>query len=50
MSADRQLLNFYRMAFILFSTLAFLAAVVLMPLNFFVRATCPYAFGIGGLT
>jgi len=33
-----QLLNFYRMAFLLFSLSAFLAAVVLMPLNLFVRA------------
>jgi hypothetical protein len=35
-SAEIQLLNFYRMAFVLFSLLAFLAAVVLMPLNLFV--------------
>ena len=33
----QQLLNFYRMAFLLFSLLSVLACVALMPLNFFVR-------------
>ena len=32
-----QLLNFFRMSFLLFSLAAFLATVVLMPLNLFVR-------------
>ena len=36
--AVRQLLNFYRMAFLLFSLSALLAAIVLMPLNLFVRS------------
>jgi hypothetical protein len=31
-----QLLNFFRMSFVLFSLAAFLATVVLMPLNLFV--------------
>jgi hypothetical protein len=35
-ATDKQLLNFYRMAFVLFSVLAVCAAVVLMPLNLFV--------------
>lgn len=35
----RQLLDFFRMSFMLFSLAAILATVVLMPLNYFV--SCP---------